>query len=756
MTTPAVPILERKSKAWPRSQDAQVIGYAPIGAALVSAYTSDAHFAAYSVPEFPYRLSSEAPAHFPEGVPIVLLALDRDAPDHRATPEWLATELPKIQALLAAHPGGYAYSTRGGYRVVYRLAQPFIIHGHQEARAWRAHYLGWCALLQRDFDLTFDPQCVDWTRLFRLPDVIRDGERQIPAALGDPTLSIGWAAAPLPISDALLAGDYDPTGPAIVSSAVPDEATRAGVVQALAARWPASGRHRACLALGGGLAQLGWPPDAIGEFVACVMAFGQGAIERLDYNSERLKQTKQAADAHERLARGELVEGWGALAAIVGTDLADATRGALWVPDPIIERAKRELGRPPPPPPGSFRELCAVAYADVVAAMAAAVAGQDELTPLFEPIRGVLRREYAATPWLVRGLVKRGGVLVVGGEPKTGKSWALTDVMVAVASGGKVFGEFAAGVPAADGSIEPGRVFYLYAEDVGADVQSHVLALCKGRGLDPDVLDGQAFVQPSGRFVDVTRPEDMALIVASVRWAGGADLVCLDPLRDIHSGEEDSSDSMRDVMRALRVIGTLLSEPGKPCTVATAHHTKKTDPGKDTGRGGNALRGSSAIWGALDGLISLKSPGGNGEDVITSHMEAVVRGARSAGFWDLTLTITDDERTQTAIEARWTGVKDTPQRREEERAAFDRGIEDRVLQRLRELREAGQPRHMSAVRNSAQGLGKKIEIDEAIERLLALPMSDPRRVEERTAMAYDPQMRPKPTKYLAIPAEEPK
>lgn len=298
-------------------------------------------------------------------------------------------------------------------------------------------------------------------------------------------------------------------------------------------------------------------------------------------------------------------------------------------------------------PPGdagaetSWLMLYRQALADVRAALSAPGHAGGEPEPLFMPASELLHRNFPPTPWLAEGLCKRGGTLVVGGEPKTGKSWVLTELSMAVATGGRVFGEFGTG--------EPTRVAYFYAEDLGEDVQAHLRALAVGRGMSPDDAVRNMHVQPRGKFLDVLRDEDVALVVASCRRIGEVGLVCIEPLRDVHSAEENESDGMIAVMRRLRVIGELLGG----ATVAVAHHLTKAADGK---RGGNALRGSGAIRGSLDSGIYLHHREST-PTLIANAVEVEIKGARGAGRFDLALGIVDGPA-GTAERATWEVKRD--------------------------------------------------------------------------------------------------
>jgi hypothetical protein len=174
-----LPVFPRQRfRGWPEHPDAKRVPYLPLSEALTRAWDTDAHITAYSAPKKPYRLTADAPKEI-GGVPMVAAIFDFDAPKARkskgyADPDWFTLEqYPRVRELLAAHPGGYCYLSRGGFRVIYRLPEPFLIDGPSSAEAWRKLYLGWCAGLARRFDLLPDPKCSEWQRMYRLPTVTR-------------------------------------------------------------------------------------------------------------------------------------------------------------------------------------------------------------------------------------------------------------------------------------------------------------------------------------------------------------------------------------------------------------------------------------------------------------------------------------------------------------------------------------------------------------------------------------------------------
>ncbi|HEU5275121.1 MAG TPA: AAA family ATPase [Xanthobacteraceae bacterium] len=262
-----------------------------------------------------------------------------------------------------------------------------------------------------------------------------------------------------------------------------------------------------------------------------------------------------------------------------------------------------------------------------------------------KPLFGVdaahlLGEEFPEQSWRVHRLITRGGTTVIGGPPKISKkTWLALEIAVGVATGTSVCGEFYA---------TQGCVACFMAEDTARQARNRIRALL--RGGDRTIPEGSLYLQPRGEFIDVLNDDELAWIVASCRARGKIDLLILDPLSDIHSGEEDKRDSMRDVMRRLRLLGELLG-----CDVLAVHHASK--PGENSARrsGGLKLRGSSAIHGSVDNgiyFVECDEGASDGQTSFTNIMESEIKGARSAGRFNLDLQIEDDDNHE-AVCARW-------------------------------------------------------------------------------------------------------
>lgn len=296
--------------------------------------------------------------------------------------------------------------------------------------------------------------------------------------------------------------------------------------------------------------------------------------------------------------------------------------------------------------PTGFEAALLLARNDITIALGTSLASTP--VPLFESGLELITRVYPPTPWLVRGLLTEGGTMVVGGEPKTSKTWVLCEIAIGLATGTPIFGEFF--------TIGHKNVAYFFAEDDGASVRNRLLSLCKGRNLPPEVALRNIYPQPRGRFIDLSKDSDLALVVASCRAIGRVDVVIMEPLRDLHSGDEDSSGDMGPLFRRIRCIGEVISKGQKsPCTPCVAHHMKKPSKDSVSNQPGQKLRGSSAIHGSVDSglyLSDLRESVDGAHTTFTNTMHSQIKGAKGAGVFDVALTIEDGPQ-RTAISAAW-------------------------------------------------------------------------------------------------------
>jgi hypothetical protein len=218
-TGPRVTIIPRKASGMARVRG--IKGMA-LSEALALEWPDDAHFAAYEPRTVPVQKSDdrvmvrllheakdERPAVFDVldmlDVPNVrMVALigdidDRDKIAGVARPEWRQEQRPRLRASGLAN-----YETRGGYRVIALLPKDWCkIESREDAEEWKRFYVQWCEHQEEKHGLVLDRACKDWTRLYRLPNVKRDGKRQPGRVRGtprEPDLSWYTPGTPVPVS----------------------------------------------------------------------------------------------------------------------------------------------------------------------------------------------------------------------------------------------------------------------------------------------------------------------------------------------------------------------------------------------------------------------------------------------------------------------------------------------------------------------------------------------------------------------------
>jgi hypothetical protein len=452
----------------------------------------------------------------------------------------------------------------------------------------------------------------------------------------------------------------------------------------LARHWPERGRHYASLALAGALAHAGWPQERAEDFITAIAATVNGDSGEPD------KRSAQVSSSIAKVAAGEDVSGWPTLAKrIPAGAVGEACKwlGIDWIPDPVDISL-------PAPELGSDGELFAQALVDVRAALRnESKAGEVKL--LFEPAINLHTKTYPPTLWLVEGLLTEGGTGLIAGEPKSIKTWIACEIALGVATGTPVCGKFPTG--------KPRRVAYFFAEDFDRSVRNRSRAIIAGRDLSIEEGTAMLHVQPRGRFLDLLRDEDLALVIASLRRierdSGKVELLILEPLRDLHSGQEDKSDDMSEVMRRLRAIETVAG-----CTVLGCHHSAKSTGDTSKRRAGQKMRGSGAIHGSVDSGIYLGAPAGDGRCRFETDVTSEIKSARGAGRFSVTLTLEDDLAGE-AVKATW----DTAQGKQG--SAEDEGAILEALGDAYSLMPGGK-RHMTqaAVRTKVKGQQARVNI----------------------------------------------
>jgi hypothetical protein len=175
--------------------------------------------------------------------------------------------------------------------------------------------------------------------------------------------------------------------------------------------------------------------------------------------------------------------------------------------------------------------------------------------------------------WLLTDLFLVGAAGILGGAPKTGKSFFALELAIAVASGQPALGRFAVAAP--------GPVLLLAAEDPPAVVVQRLAALATARDAALATLPVAVIVEAGLRL-----PDGLDRLAATVAQQQ-ARLLILDPLIRVHRADENSAAEMAVILDGVRALARATD-----CAVLLVHHTRKAPAG---GTAGHALRGSSDL-----------------------------------------------------------------------------------------------------------------------------------------------------------------
>ena len=176
--------------------------------------------------------------------------------------------------------------------------------------------------------------------------------------------------------------------------------------------------------------------------------------------------------------------------------------------------------------------------------------------------------------WLIQPLWGQAAVGVLGGPPKTCKSWLGLDMAVSIASATPCLGRFAVHAR--------GPALVYLAEDALSMVRARLEALCGHRRLDIRGLDLQVITASSLRL---DQGRDRQLLKATLEKLKPR-MLLLDPLVRLHHLDENSAGDISKLLGFLREMQRTFDT-----AIVLVHHASK----KHRAQPGQALRGSSDL-----------------------------------------------------------------------------------------------------------------------------------------------------------------
>lgn len=575
MSTEIPTFRDKFARGWPEHAEGERAVYLDLARAMTEPHASDAHFATYAVPAVERRLATEHVFAEIEAVPIVLFVVDVEPDGHApVTPEWWTAERAKLERLRADHAGGYVYRTRGGYRIVYQLAAAYEIRSTADATRWKATYLAWLDHLQERYAIVGDRACQDWTRLYRLPRVVRDGQRQDLETIGDAAAIGTWAVE-------VTIAEPEPTTPRKSNGTYRPRSGEFSIHDFMSAHYPGV-QSRAVLGGERWDIECPWAHEHSSKSRrdTSVFAYSSGAHEFKCLHNH-------CADRHWKEFRRFHEPDW-----VPFDERPFATPGPRTHNDRDV-------------PPSNVPRL----PADLTLVGPPAQEAQDARPPRYghsyTQFVGEEPDDDPAEVFDVHGLIVRGEPGLVIGYPKVGKTFLLEDLLMHVAAGRKEW----CGVPI----YRRVRVLLFLREDSERTSRRRLHQLARGAGIEQWELD-------EWLDLEATEPlyfDDVKLVAKLEAQLADYDICAIDSLSTIHNADENSVERMAPIMNRWRDLALRTST-----AIPLVHHFRKRgeERGNSSSSGGSILtraRGSSIIGATTRHAVGVDHGPGDHQVVIS-------------------------------------------------------------------------------------------------------------------------------------------
>ena len=175
---------------------------------------------------------------------------------------------------------------------------------------------------------------------------------------------------------------------------------------------------------------------------------------------------------------------------------------------------------------------------------------------------------------------------LIVGPPKTYKSFLAIEIALSIASGTPAFEMFPV--------FDQRRVLYVQEESSRGALWRRITRMLRGREIDGTALHGMFAIATNTNFMLDDVSHIQKLIERGIQEYG-SEVVILDPLREMHTKNENAAEEMLPLLKAMKA---LRDQHG--VTIIVVHHNNKNP---DYSNPADSIRGTTAIWGAMDGGI---------------------------------------------------------------------------------------------------------------------------------------------------------
>ena len=243
--------------------------------------------------------------------------------------------------------------------------------------------------------------------------------------------------------------------------------------------------------------------------------------------------------------------------------------------------------------------------------------------------------------WLVDGLVPDNSFIVLGGAPKTAKSWMALDIGISLALREPCFS-------GSDFTVQCQRsVLFVMLEDAPTNIYGRVRAIGRSKGLGIDKLQEAPIYFRFNKELDLADGVNIRSMAQKLKESiPDLGLIVIDPFRNAHGLDENDSNSVRQLTDNIRDLRDITNS-----SVLITHHLRKMTKA-DKENPGFALRGSGAIYGAVDGLITLTDEPRTTKAEWINHIKIRIKAGREPDPFTLSLEV-DDGPDGRADNLRW-------------------------------------------------------------------------------------------------------
>jgi len=217
--------------------------------------------------------------------------------------------------------------------------------------------------------------------------------------------------------------------------------------------------------------------------------------------------------------------------------------------------------------------------------------------------------------WVAKYFLSKPAVTIFFGKPKAKKSLLVLDLCFAIARGQAWM---LSGPETIDGiEVTQSRVAWIDLENGPRTLKKRIMAFDKAFGLSTPPNGFMAVSMPSPH-PDLSKPENVILLIEYIRALGDVDVCVFDHLNLLFGSLDENTSLVSQIMNSIRQVS-------EACNVGIIllHHAKKGGQ-KDSGSPDDMLRGSGSILAGVDGAFLVETDLGNRDRVTVTPV--AVRG----------------------------------------------------------------------------------------------------------------------------------